>query len=106
MPVTAHKVTARRPGQGLDPRVAKSHGCSSPPRRIDGGVRDPLEDWIRKDAALAGTFSVQQPGVDGTCPGLEFIEVVQAPLAAEVAGGVHHGLDAQGAAVFQVLLDP
>jgi len=23
--------------------------------RIDGGVRDPLEDWIRKDAALAGT---------------------------------------------------
>jgi hypothetical protein len=25
-------------------------------------VRDPLEDWIRKDAGLAGTFSVQQPG--------------------------------------------
>jgi hypothetical protein len=47
-------------------------------------VRDPLEDWIRKDAGLAGTFSVQQAGVDRTCPGLELIKVMQAPLAAQV----------------------
>jgi hypothetical protein len=36
-------------------------------------VRDPLEDWIRKDAGLAGTFSLQQPGVDGTCLSLKFV---------------------------------
>jgi len=35
-------------------------------------VRDPLKDWIRKDAALAGPFSVQQPVVDCTCGVLEF----------------------------------
>ena len=71
----------------------------------DGRVRDPLEDWIRKDAGLAGTFSVQQPGVDRTRPGLKLIKVVQAALAAQVAGRVDDGLDPQGAAVFQVLLD-
>jgi hypothetical protein len=68
-------------------------------------VRDPLEDWIRKDAGLAGTFSVQQPGVDRTRPGLKLIEVMQAPLAAQVTGGVHDGFHPQGAAVFEVLLD-
>jgi hypothetical protein len=47
-------------------------------------VRDPLEDWIRKDAALAGTFSVQQPGVDRTCPVLQLAQVGKTPLAAEV----------------------
>jgi hypothetical protein len=47
-------------------------------------VRDPLEDWIRKDAALAGAFSVQQALIDRTRPGLELIKVTQAPLAAEV----------------------
>ena len=105
MPVTAHKVTAQGAGQGLDPRVAETHGCSSPPVRVDGRVRDPLEDWIRKDAGLAGTFSLQQPGVDRTGPGLKLIEVMQAPLAAQVARRVHDGLDPQGAAVFEVLLD-
>jgi hypothetical protein len=68
-------------------------------------VRDPLEDWIRKDAGLAGTFSLQQAGVDRTCPGLKLIKVAQAPLAAEVAGRIDHGLHPKGAAVFQVLLD-
>ena len=57
----------------LDPGVAKAHGWSSPPLRVRGGVRDPLEDWIRKDAGLAGTFSLQQPGVDGTCLSLKFV---------------------------------
>jgi hypothetical protein len=47
-------------------------------------VRDPLEGWIRKDAALAGTFSVQQALVDRTRPGLELIKITQPPLAAEV----------------------
>jgi hypothetical protein len=41
-------------------------------------VRDPLEDWIRKDAALAGTFSVQQPVVDRTRGLLQVAQVVQA----------------------------
>src|SRR5206468_6701277 len=60
---------------------------------------------IRKDAALAGTFSVQQALVDRTRPGLELIKVTQAPLAAEVTRRVDDGLDPQGAAVFQILLD-
>ena len=68
-------------------------------------MRDPLEDWIRKDAGLAGTFSLQQAGVDRTRPGLKLIKVMQAPLAAQVARRVHHGLHPKGAAVFQVLLD-
>src|SRR6266851_9273471 len=96
---------AQGAGQGLDPRVAETHGCSSPPLRVNGGVRDPLEDWIRKDAGLAGTFSVQQPGVDRTCPGLKLIEVMQAPLAAQVTRRVDDGFHPQGAAVFEVLLD-
>jgi hypothetical protein len=27
----------------------------SPPRRINGGARDPLKDWIRKDDAAASS---------------------------------------------------
>ena len=78
MPVTAPTVTHKGAGQGLDPRVAKAHGCSSPPVGGDRRARDPLEDWIRKDAALAGTFSVQQPVVDRTPGVLQFAQVVQA----------------------------
>ena len=43
-------------------------------------MRDPLEDWIREVAALTDTFSLQQPGVDRTCLGLEVVEVVQTTL--------------------------
>ena len=97
---------AQGAGQGLDPRVAKAHGCCSPPRRIHGGVRDPLKDWIRKDAALAGTFSVQQALIDRTRPGLKIVKVVQAALAAQVARRVDDRLDPQRPSVFEVLLDP
>jgi hypothetical protein len=69
---------------GLCPRAAKLHGCSSPPVGVHRRVRDPLEDWIRKDAALAGTFTVQHAVVDRTCAGVDFIKIVQAPLAAYV----------------------
>jgi hypothetical protein len=65
-------------------------------------VRDPLEDWIRKDAALADTFSLQYAGVDRTCLGLKLIEVVQAALTAQVVGGVDHGLDPQRPPVCRV----
>jgi hypothetical protein len=33
-------------------------------------VRDPLEDWIRKDTALTDTFSLQHASVDRTAFGL------------------------------------
>jgi hypothetical protein len=65
-------------------------------------VRDPLEDWIRKDAALAGTFSVQQPGVDRTCGVLEFGQAGNAAADPQVGGRVNDGLDAQGPAVLEV----
>jgi len=49
---------------------------------------------------------VQQPGVDRTRPGLQFGEIADAALAAEVIGRVHHGLDPQRAALLQVLFHP
>jgi hypothetical protein len=49
-------------------------------------MRDPLEDWIREDAALAGTFSVQQPGADRTPGILQLGEVVQAAADPQVGG--------------------
>lgn len=50
---------AQGAGQGHDPRIAEPQGRSPPLLRIDGGVRDPLKGWARKDGALAGTFSIQ-----------------------------------------------
>ena len=53
--------------------------------------------WHRFSApTLGGTFSVQEPGVDRTCPGLEFTEVMQAALAPDVVGVFDDGLDSQG----------
>jgi hypothetical protein len=49
-------------------------------------VRDPLKDWTREDAALAGTFSMQQPAVAVTGPGLKLGEIGQQAAAAEVIG--------------------
>src|SRR5581483_4733768 len=56
--------------------------------------------------ALTDPFSMQDPLITGTSFGLEFLEVGQAGLAAQVAGTVDDGLDPNGPAVFEVLLDP
>jgi hypothetical protein len=55
-------------------------------------VRDPLKGWTRKDAALADAFSIEQSAVGGTGSGLQFGQVVQATLAAQVVGVVDDGL--------------
>jgi hypothetical protein len=47
-------------------------------------VRDPLEDWIREDASLAGALGFQDTAVAVARPGLKFAEVVQQAAAAEV----------------------
>ena len=68
-------------------------------------MRDPLKGWTREDATLADAFSIQQSAVGGTGLGLQVVEVVQAALTGQVVGVVDDGLDAQGSAVFEVLLD-
>ena len=72
----------------MDPRVAEPQGWGPPPLHGEGGLRDPLKGWTRKDAALADTFSIEQSAVDGTGFGLQFGEVVQAALAAQVVGSL------------------
>jgi integrase/recombinase XerD len=72
-------------------------------------VRDPPDDWIREDAAaLAGHYSIHQPGVACTRFGRQFVQVLQAPLAAQVKG-FHEFLTARKAseieAVFGVRLE-
>ena len=76
------------------------------PRRVHGGVCDPLKGWTRKHTALADTFSIQDAAVACTGFGLEFVEVVQPGVAAQIPRGVDDRLDAHRAAVFEVLLDP
>jgi hypothetical protein len=49
-------------------------------------VRDPLKGWARKDGALAGSLGFQYAPVDGAGAGLQFGEVGQAGVAAQVAG--------------------
>src|SRR5581483_5959174 len=66
---------AQGAGQGHDPRIPEPQGWGPPPRRIDGGVRDPLKGWARKDTALTDPFSMQDPLITGTALGLEFVEI-------------------------------
>src|SRR6266545_5450808 len=66
-------------------------------------VQQPLVD--RTGLGLQAVEVGQQPLVDRTGLGLQAVEVGQQPLAAEVVGVVDHGLDAQGTAVLEVLLD-
>ena len=37
---------AQGAGQGLDPRVAETHGCSSPPFGGEGRVRNPAQSRV------------------------------------------------------------
>ena len=91
--------------QGHDPRVAKTQGWSPPAVRGDGWQRDPLKGWARKDTTLPDSLSIEQAGIDVTGFGLQFAEVAQPALAAQVARCVNDGLDPQGTAVLEVLLD-
>jgi hypothetical protein len=59
-------------------------------------VRDPLKGWTREDGALAGALSFQYAPVAGAGLVLEFGEVGQAGVAAQVAGAVDDGLDPRG----------
>jgi hypothetical protein len=74
---------ARGAGQGHDPRVAEAQGWG-PPALLEGGTRDPLKGWARKDTALTDAFSIQQPMVDRAGGVLEFFEVVQPPADPQV----------------------
>ena len=74
-PVTAQQADAQGAGQGQDPRVAEPQGRGPPAILGEGGPRDPLKGWTRKDTALADTFSIEQAAVDRTGLGLQLVEM-------------------------------
>ena len=84
MPVAAPRLEPRALARACVRGSPETHDRGLSPVGGDRGAGDPLEDWIREDAALAGTFSMQQPAVAVTGSGLKFIEVVQQAAAAEV----------------------
>src|SRR5439155_26475938 len=104
-PATAWRLTQRAADQSHDAFVpeAKRSGSLA---LLNRGQLDPLEERGRNGTALAGTLDCKQAGVGGTGLVLEFSQVRQAALAAEVGGGVADELDAKGPAFFEVLLDP
>src|ERR1700757_4859082 len=105
MPVTASTLVHRAPARAWT-RGSPNRKAGAPPAILgEGGPRDPLKGWTRKDAALADTFSIEQCGVDCTGPGLQLVEMDQPPQAAQVVRVVDHGLDPQRPPVFQILLD-
>ncbi|MGH3267907.1 MAG: hypothetical protein ACRDN1_02385, partial [Trebonia sp.] len=67
---------------------------------------DPLKGRAREDCSLAGALSLQYAPVHGAGLALEFGEVGQAGVAADVAGAVDDGLDPHRPPVLEVLLDP
>jgi hypothetical protein len=79
--------TARALGpQGLDSKVAEAKCWRLPAILGEGGPGDPVDDWTHECRALAGGFSVQQPVVDRTCPGLQPGQVAEHAVAAQVIG--------------------
>src|SRR6266545_2484958 len=123
MPVTANSMLARAPARAwtrgspnrkagallpssvtVDCAIRAKAGLARTvpwPTRLS--VQQPLVD--RTGLGLQAVEVGQQPLVDRTGLGLQAVEVGQQPLAAEVVGVVDHGLDAQGTAVLEVLLD-
>ena len=105
MPVAAVRVAQSAPARAVTRGSPKrSAGVLRPSASADGCA-------IRSKAGLART--VAWPGArlpyapaDGAGLVLELGEVGQAGVAAEVAGRVDDGLDPQGAALLEVLLDP
>src|SRR5215211_2871269 len=72
--------------QGHDPRISEPQ-CGRPPAILgEGGLCDPLKGWARKDTTLPDTFSIEQAGVDGTCFGLQFVQMHQAAVTRQIVG--------------------
>jgi len=104
MPVTAHKVTARAPARAWTRESPNRMAVAlRPSASTDGCAIRSKTGFARTQAWPARSVCSRRALTAGA--GLQFIEVMQAPLAAQVARRVHDGLDPQGAAVLQVLLD-
>ena len=69
------------------------------------GQCDPLKERGRNGTALAGTLNGKQTTIGSASLGLEFRQVVQAALAAQISRRVADGLDAQSATFLEIFLD-
>jgi hypothetical protein len=74
-PVAASSVWHRAPVRAMTRGSPNRKGWGPLPRRVNGGMRNPLKGWTRKDAALTDTFSLQDPPVASTGLGLQSVEV-------------------------------
>src|ERR1019366_1269054 len=106
MPVTAHSVTHKAPTRAWTRGSPNRMAVALRPSASTVGCAIRSKNWIREDAALAGPLSFQQPAVDRTRGVLQLGEAGDAAADPQVGWRVDDGLDAQGPAVLEVLLDP
>ena len=105
MPVTAHRVTHRAPARAWTRESPNRMAVALRPSAVTVGcaIRSKTgfartQPWPTRSACNTRALTARRLG-------LQIVEIVQAALAAQVVGGVDHGLDSERPAVLQVLLD-
>jgi len=95
---------AQSADQSHDAWIPEAQGSGSL-ALLNRGQCDPLKERGRDGTALAGTLNGKQATIGRASLGLQFGQMLEPPLAAEIIGRVADGLDAQSATLLQVLLE-